>query len=179
MSPGRVIALNGTTSAGKTTLAIALQARLSDVWFVWGVDTFLSTTSIKLYRPDGITIGDDGSITIGAEFDRLYAAFRGAVRAFVDGGANVILDEVLLGGASSQQPWRTSLDGIDVSWVRVECDLAAADARERARGDRVVGQARWQAPHVHAGITYDAAVDTTSLTPEQAADDLARQLQIG
>src|SRR5207253_3856670 len=99
------LALNGTTSSGKTTLAAAMQRRLPDVWFVWGVDTFLSTTSIKLYRPDGIVLADDGSITLGPEFDRLYAAFRSAVRAFVVGGANVILDEVLLSGATSRRTW--------------------------------------------------------------------------
>jgi chloramphenicol 3-O phosphotransferase len=176
---GRVVALNGTTSAGKTTLATALQHRLPDVWFVWGVDTFLSTTSIKLYRSDGIVLADDGSITLGPEFDRLYAAFRGAVRAFVDGGANVILDEVLLGGGASRQPWDEVFADIDVRWVRVECDPDATEAREAARGDRVVGQARWQAERVHVGMTYDAVVDTTSHTPEQAADEVVRQLQLG
>ena len=174
-----MLALNGTTSAGKTTLAVALQERLPDVWFVWGVDTFLSTTSIKLYRPDGIVIADDGTITIGPEFDRLYDAFRDAVRAFVAGGANVILDEVLLSGASSKRTWDDVLAGLDVSWVRVDCDLDRAEAREVARGDRVVGQARWQASRVHVGITYDATVDTSVLTPAQAADQVARQLQLG
>jgi chloramphenicol 3-O phosphotransferase len=176
---GRVLALNGTTSAGKTTLARALQERLPDVWFVWGVDTFLSTTSVKLYQSDGIVLAEDGSITLGPEFDRLYAAFREAVRAFVLGGANVILDEVLLGGGSGQQTWVDALAGLDVSWVCVDCDLDVSEAREVARGDRVVGQARWQAARVHEGVHYDAVIDTSVMTPAQAADDVARQLQLG
>ena len=176
---GSVLALNGTTSAGKTTLAVALQHRLPDVWFVWGVDTFLSTTSIKLYSEDGIVLADDGTITLGPEFDRLYDAFRGALRAFVDGGANVILDEVLLRGAASQHTWDEVLAGLDVRWVRVDCDLDVSEAREVARGDRVIGQARWQAPRVHDGVRYDGVVDTSSMTPEQAADEVARQLQLG
>jgi chloramphenicol 3-O phosphotransferase len=176
---GRVLALNGTTSAGKTTLAAALQHRLPDVWFVWGVDTFLSTTSFKLYRSDGIVIAGDGTITLGPEFDRLYSAFRRAVGAFVEGGADIILDEVLLSGAEARAAWDEVLARIDVRWVRVDCDLDVTEAREVARGDRVVGQARWQAARVHVGMTYDAVVDTTELSPEQAADEVVRQLQLG
>ena len=36
---GRVIVLNGTSSAGKSTLSRALQARLDGAWLGIGIDT--------------------------------------------------------------------------------------------------------------------------------------------
>jgi chloramphenicol 3-O phosphotransferase len=76
-------------------------------------------------------------------------------------GARVIVDDVFLGGAASRRRWEPALDGLDVLWVGVRCAADAAEAREIARGDRVVGMARAQAETVHEGMTYDVEVDTT------------------
>lgn len=83
------------------------------------------------------------------------------VAATVRAGAPVIIDEVFLGGAASQQRWQRVLDGLSVLWVGVRCAAAVATAREAARGDRVPGMAAWQAEIVHQGVAYDLDVDTT------------------
>ena len=46
---------------------------------------------------------------------------------------------------------------------------AVAEARERARGDRVLGMARAQAQAVHEGIGYDLEIYTGVLSPADAA----------
>ena len=76
-------------------------------------------------------------------------------------GARVILDEVFLGGAVSQQRWQKVLGGLNVLWVAVRCDSSVAAGREIARGDRIRGMAVSQAELVHRGVVYDLEVDTT------------------
>ncbi|MFF5219505.1 hypothetical protein [Micromonospora sp. NPDC000442] len=83
------------------------------------------------------------------------------VAATVGAGAHVIVDDVFLGGAGSQQRWRAVLDGLDVLWAGVRCDAEVAAGREIARGDRVRGMAAAQAHLVHRGVVYDVEVDTT------------------
>ena len=65
-------------------------------------------------------------------------------------GARVIVDEVFLGGAASQQRWQKALGGLDVLWVAVRCEVEVAAARELAR-DRAGGMAVSQAELVHQG----------------------------
>lgn len=76
-------------------------------------------------------------------------------------GAQVIVDDVFLGGPASQEPWRKTLTGLNVLWVGVHCEGAVAEAREIARGDRPRGMAAAQAEKVHEGVSYDVEVDTT------------------
>lgn len=47
--------------------------------------------------------------------------------------------------------------------------LDVLEAREAARGDRLIGLARWQFPRVHAGAAYDFTVDTSLVTAAEAA----------
>ena len=177
---GRVIVLNGTSSAGKTTLARAVQARLADEWWLLlGIDTLITAMPwAKFGHADGHTINDDGSIDTGPGWQQAYDRWRVAVGALVRAGANVILDEVFLGGADDQASWREALDGIEVTWVGVQCDVEVAAAREAARPDeRAANLARFQATVVHEGVEYDAVVDTTSRTPDEAAEDLLTSLR--
>ena len=60
--------------------------------------------------------------------------------------------------------------GLDWTLVGVRCPLAVIEQRERERRDRTLGQAAAQFAVVHAhGGTYDAEVDTSELSPEDAA----------
>jgi chloramphenicol 3-O phosphotransferase len=53
--------------------------------------------------------------------------------------------------------------------VRVDCALEVVEARERDRGDRLVGLARAQYDIVHRHPRYDARVDTAVDGPDVAA----------
>jgi chloramphenicol 3-O phosphotransferase len=76
---------------------------------------------------------------------------------------------VFLGGAASQQRWRSALEDLDVLWVGVRCAPEVAAAREAARGDRVAGMAAAQASAVHEGVAYDLVVDTSQASPGECA----------
>jgi chloramphenicol 3-O phosphotransferase len=88
-------------------------------------------------------------------------AWMTGVAAMAKAGARIIIDDVFLSGAASQERTRTHLAGLEVLWVGVRCDPVIAAGREIARGDRVTGMAAAQAEIVHQGVVYDLEVDTS------------------
>ncbi|MFH0175442.1 chloramphenicol phosphotransferase CPT [Streptomyces cacaoi] len=158
----QVIVLNGGSSSGKSGIVRCLQAVLPDPWLAVGVDSLLEAMPASLRTSDaGIEFAADGGVSVGPQFRTLQTAWQEGVAATVRAGARVIIDDVFLGGAASQQEWRKVLGGLDVLWVGVRCESAVAAGRELARGDRVPGMAASQADLVHQGVLYDLEVDTT------------------
>jgi chloramphenicol 3-O phosphotransferase len=158
----QVIVLNGGSSSGKSGIARCLQAVLPDPWLTFGVDTLIRAMPGSGQEPAaGIEFAPDGEVIVGPGFRSLEAAWIEGVAAMARAGARIVVDEVFLGGAASQQRWAKALDGLGVLWVGVRCDSAVAAGREIARGDRVTGMAAAQADVVHQGVGYDLEVDTT------------------
>ncbi|MFD4721336.1 chloramphenicol phosphotransferase CPT [Streptomyces sp. NPDC087659] len=157
-----MIILNGGSSSGKSGIVRCLQAVLPDPWPAFGCDSFVDALPAKLRTSDGgIVFAADGGVSVGAEFRALEAAWTEGIAAMARAGARVVVDDVFLGGAASQQRWQKALDGLAVLWVGVRCESAVAADREVARGDRVQGMAASQADVVHDGVFYDLEVDTT------------------
>ncbi len=160
--------LNGGSSAGKSSLARALQEILPDPWLTFGVDTL-----IEGMPPSFVTVTPDGEVRVGPAFSELDGAWMAGVAAMARAGARVIIDEVFLDGTARQNRWRAALEGLDVLWVGVRCDPEVAAARERGRGDRVTGMAASQALLVHDGVAYDVEVDAGSMSPSDCARSIA------
>lgn len=157
-----MIILNGGSSSGKSGIVRCLQAVLPDPWLAFGCDSFVDALPAGMRASDeGITFAADGGVSVGADFRALEAAWTEGIAAMARAGARVIVDDVFLGGAASQQRWRKALGGLSVLWVGVRCESAVAAGREIARGDRVQGMAASQADVVHEGVLYDLEVDTT------------------
>jgi chloramphenicol 3-O phosphotransferase len=123
-----------------------------------------------------IEFGPDGSVTIGDDFRRAEASWYSGLAAIGGCGTGLILDEVFLGGGSSQERLASALTGLSVVWVGVRCDPDIAAARERGRSDRVGGMARFQAVRVHEGVVYDLVVDTTATSAADCARAIASHL---
>jgi Chloramphenicol 3-O-phosphotransferase len=169
-----VIVLNGGSSSGKSGIVRCLQAVLPDPWLALGTDTLVDAMPASMRSSDaGIAFAPDGEVIVGPEFRTLEAAWIEGVAAMARAGARVIVDEVFLGGADSQQRWRKALGGLRVLWVGVRCDGAVAAGREVARGDRVIGMAASQAEVVHRGMVYDLEVDTTRAESMECARAIA------
>ncbi len=158
----QVIVLNGSSSSGKTGIARCLQAILPRPWIRLGVDDLLDALPPSLLGSDtGVEISQQGEVSIGEGFREIEAAWMTGVAAMARAGANVIIDDVFLGGAASQERMRSHLEGLNVLWVGVRCDAELLAGREMARGDRVPGMAAWQADVVHQGVVYNLEVDTS------------------
>jgi chloramphenicol 3-O phosphotransferase len=171
--PPHVIVLNGGSSSGKSTLARCLQAILPDPWLTFGIDTLLDAMPGS---GTDIDFAAGGEVTVGDDFRTLEAAWIEGMAAMARAGARIIVDEVFLGGATSQKRWVTALDGLPVFWVAVRCDSEVATQREAARGDRIPGMAAHQANLVHQGVYYDLEVDTTHTEPEVCAREIAEKV---
>jgi chloramphenicol 3-O phosphotransferase len=170
----RIILLNGGSSSGKSGIVRCLQAVLPDPWAAFGVDSFVEALPVKMHGADeGISFAADGRVSVGADFRTLQHAWRQGVVAMARVGARVIIDDVFLGGAATQQEWRQVVDGLAVLWVGVRCESAVAAGREIARGDRVQGMAAAQADVVHEGVAYDVEVDTTHTESLECARTIA------
>jgi chloramphenicol 3-O phosphotransferase len=173
----RMIVLNGGSSSGKSGIVRCLQAVLPEPWLAFGVDSFVDAMPAAMQDSDaGIEFKPDGDIAVGPVFRQLEAAWVAGIVAMCRAGARVIIDDVFLGGAASQQRWRDVVGDIEVLWVGVRCDPAVAAGREIARGDRVTGMAALQAEIVHEGVKYDVEVDTTHTESIDAAHTIARHL---
>jgi chloramphenicol 3-O phosphotransferase len=158
----QLIILNGGSSSGKSGIVRCLQAVLADPWLTFGCDSFIDALPAKMTAADGgIVFAGDGGVSVGADFRALEAAWMSGIATMARAGARIIIDDVFLGGAASQQRWREALTGLAVLWVGVRCDSAVAAGREVARGDRTRGMAALQAVVVHEGVSYDLEVDTT------------------
>jgi chloramphenicol 3-O phosphotransferase len=171
--PADVILLNGASSAGKSSLARAIQDRMRDTWLTLGIDTMITAMPRRLDgSPEGLLFHPDGRIDTGPAWHALESAWRRGVGAMARSGLKLVIDEVTLGGAAGQAEWKAALAGTHVLWVAVKCDAAVLAAREAARGDRVIGQAARQAGFVHDGIAYDLEVDTSHRSSADCAAEI-------
>lgn len=169
--------LNGGSSAGKSAIARSLQAVLPDPWLAFGIDSLIEAMPASMRESgDGLDIAEDGGVGVGSVFRELEAAWMQGVAATAGAGARIIIDDVFLGGAESQQRWQQALGGLDVLWVGVRCDSKVAAGREILRGDRAQGMAASQAETVHRGAVYDLEVDTTHTESLQCARTIAAQV---
>jgi chloramphenicol 3-O phosphotransferase len=160
MAPGRLVLLNGPSSAGKTTVAKAVASRLITPWLLLPVDLFHRIRT----RPDADLTGRQWEDV----FHRTRAAYHRALVGAVACGCDVLGDHVL------SEPWR--LDdllrlsvGLDVLLVHVTCDPAELRRREKARGDREAGTARTQQRLVFTHGDCDLTIDTTHGPDEPTA----------
>ena len=176
--------LNGTSSAGKSTMAAELQRMLTDAgecWLVMSQDDFFARIPfawltygrqhIGALAEQGVTLTIvDGVLSrrLGPVGEQLLDAFRAAIAATARAGVNVIVDEVLL-DEDDWVSWQRHLEGMDVRWIAVTAPLDVLEHRERQRDDRFDGLARSEHDIVHRHARYDLTIDTAALTPTQAA----------
>ena len=175
--PAQIIVLNGGSSSGKSGIARCLQAILPEPWLSLSVDDLVDALPPSLADSEsGIAFGPQGEVEVGDAFRQVEAAWMTGLAAMARAGARVIIDDVFLGGAASQERLRAHLDGLDVLWVGVRCDPAIVAAREIARGDRVGGMATSQATVVHEGVVYDLEVDTSHTEALECARAIAARV---
>jgi chloramphenicol 3-O phosphotransferase len=173
-----VIVLNGGSSSGKSGIVRCLQAELRAPWLAVAVDSLIEAMPASMQTSDaGIEFAADGGVNVGSEFRELEAAWMEGVTAMARAGARVIVDDVFLSGATSQERWQKAFGGLDVLWVGVRCESAVAAGREVARGGRVQGMAASQAEMVHRGVVYDLEVDTTHTESLDCARTIAAQVK--
>jgi chloramphenicol 3-O phosphotransferase len=172
----RIVLLNGVGSAGKTSIARALQGITSDPFLYVAMDVFLEMMPESSFgHPDGLTfetVMEDGKPSVvireGALSLRTFRAMRHGIAAMAGQGADMIVDEVILDAAIAAE-YAALLAPYVLHRIGVLAPLDVLEERERQRGDREIGLARWQFGRVHRGMTYDLELDTSRATPLECA----------
>ena len=170
-----VILLNGVGSAGKSSIAKALQTITAEPFLHVAMDAFLDMMPPRLWdHPDGITfetVQPDGKPSVvihsGPAADRVLRGMRRSVAALAREGNNLIVDDVLIGDEMAE--YASLLADVTFRTVGVLAPLDVLEARERERGDRLIGLARWQYDRVHHGKRYDLELDAGNATPIECA----------
>jgi chloramphenicol 3-O phosphotransferase len=192
MTKERIIFLNGSSSAGKSTLAATLQKRLAEPYRYMSLDNYLQQFGkmVSEYQKLGQSIlpskptlnyppkFSPPSGLGGLPFLQLVPRFHQAVAAAANAGNRVIVDHVL-----QHEEWLkeclTLFEGLEVVFVGLYCPLEELERRELRRGDREPGLAKFQHQRVHAHGVYDIELDTSALTPEKCASIIVQYINSG
>lgn len=172
----RIVILNGVGSVGKGSTAKALQAIASVPFLHVSMDTFFDMLPEGMIgHPDGVVFeaaAREGELSVairtGPVMKRAMRGMRHAIAAMARQGNDLIVDDVMLGRGEGQE-YRDLLASFEIRFVGLFAPLDVLEARERQRGDRLIGLARWQFDRVHDGVSYDLEIDTSTASPIDCA----------
>jgi chloramphenicol 3-O phosphotransferase len=164
-----LIFLNGTSSAGKTSIAKAFQRLHVEPCLYASVDAFIFMFADHVRANDAMR---------RKVLPPVISAFHRSLPMLAACGFPVIVDHVI-----ESRKWvvecANALAGLHAYFVGVHCPLEVLEERERKRGDRQIGFARWQFERVHTYGEYDLTLDTSVLSPDQCAERLIELISSG
>ena len=192
MQPGKIIFLNGSSSAGKTTIAVTLQQLLEKPFQHIALDQFRDGMPGRfrgLNSPEGtpgalglnvVPVDRDGEkvteIRFGEVGEQILRGMRRAISAFAAAGNNVIVDDLLF-KPEYLHDYAEALADHDAWLIGVRCSLDVVNEREAGRPGRFPGTATSHYHQVHEhGAEYDLEVDTTTTTPRACAELIIERL---
>jgi chloramphenicol 3-O phosphotransferase len=176
-----LIVLNGSSSAGKTTIAQELRPLLSEPCIVTGFDDILDRVQPfgrengnflhRLVRPFRIMWFQftDGRLKLFKQLHREIVVHSKA-------GRNIIVDTALMDK-------RALLDAAECFaplggfFIGVKPPLDVSEHWEAARGDRPMGHARAHYNLIHAHGIYDLVLDPSQMTPQECARTIMNRIQ--
>lgn len=166
MNKGKIIFLNGVSSSGKSMLANEL-VQLMPNYFHMSIDDF------DLFIEKMEDRENNHLIPVETEY-----FFHRTIAMFSDRGINVVVDHILHDNFTSEDCFKTLVD-YPVLFVGVHCPLEELERRERARGDRNIGQAKRQLEYVHKIEMYDIEVNTLLESVEESSNRIIEVLISG
>lgn len=159
---GKMIFLNGPSSSGKSTLAKELQRILPEPFLHFSFDHFRDANMLPMER------------FRSGEFDwkdwreRVFRAYHECLFAMLSSGCNVVAEHII-----ETEEWCARLSelsaGADVFLVALRCDLKELERRERARGDRRIGEAAADVAVCYSFCRHDFEVNSAKPASENAA----------
>ena len=153
--PGGIIFLNGASSSGKSTLARAIQARISVPFWHYSIDHYRDSNVLPM---DRIKTGEFEWRELRVAF---FHGFHASIPALVNAGNNIILEHIVEDELWFKRNLASALLGQDVFFVGVHCPVEELERRERVRGNRPIGDAGKDFARVHAHCVYDCEIDSS------------------
>ncbi|MES2607540.1 MAG: hypothetical protein V4544_02245 [Pseudomonadota bacterium] len=178
-----IIFLNGCGSSGKTSIAHSLQHLSPNALLHFSMDMLIDMLPTQYiaggekvhegyfsFVPSQNENGPLINIKEGALGERVFGKAPTIAKTLADQGNDMIIDEVLFGD-SVLRTYVDQLKEHTVYFIGIFCDLKQMQEREILRRDRALGLANGQINRVHDGIReYDIKIDTTNVSPFQAAN---------
>lgn len=168
MDKGRIIFLNGVTSAGKTSIVEALQERDEIYFYVVANDLFQEMVGEKFLRENYWKYLSDVIIMM-YHTAKLYS----------DMGKNVLIDGILVERdeiSPHYQKLKEILKDNPLDLVEVYCPLEICRNRNILRGDRYEMQSYEQAKLMAKNIDYALRVDTSLHSADECASMILHKL---
>jgi chloramphenicol 3-O phosphotransferase len=157
-----ILLLNGTSSAGKSSISKSLQRILDTPYLHVCIDTF----------EEMIPQRDWAQGEFKRTFCNALSGFHYSIAALASRGSDLIVDHVIVEGSSPANWLVECLEQVAphrVFFIGVHCPLEELERREKIRGDRNPGLAHWQFSRVHLHGIYDIEVDTSLASPDECA----------
>ncbi|MPY65843.1 AAA family ATPase [Deinococcus sp. SDU3-2] len=185
---GRLIVVNGTSSAGKTTFCEALQDALPDPYLLTSYDIFWASMPARYFpwethEEDGVryvTAEQAGrpstTLELGPVGQRTVSGAHHAVAALLASGVNVIADVLFLHPdwfAEARRLWTPFAP----LWIALKPPLTVSEEwearREATLAGRPTGLARGLFAAVHAHSPPDLTLDPSRCHPDELARSVA------
>lgn len=168
MSKGRIIFLNGVTSAGKTSIVESLQNREDVFFYVVANDLFQEMVGSHYLREN-----------YWKYLSEVIIMMYHTAKLYSDMGKNVLIDGILVEREEIKPHYRQLLEILKnnpLDIVEVYCPLDICRQRNIIRRDRYETQSQEQHALMAENIKYSVKVDTSIYSSEECAEKIIRKL---
>jgi chloramphenicol 3-O phosphotransferase len=151
---GNIILINGASSAGKSTLALALQTALDEPFWHYSIDHLRTAGVLPMNR---ILAGEFDWASMRPAF---FEGFHHSIAAFAGAGNNLIVEHIV-----ETEAWMNRLLDLllpfDVFFIGLHCPLPELLRREAGRNDKSRAEAQADFEAVHNHCQYDLELTST------------------
>ncbi|MDE6621659.1 MAG: chloramphenicol phosphotransferase CPT family protein [Lachnospiraceae bacterium] len=168
MEKGRIIFLNGVTSAGKTSIVEALQSREDIFFYVVANDLFQEMVGENYLRRN-----------YWKYLSEVIIMMYHTAKLYSDMGKNVLIDGILVEREELRPHYHQLLEILrdnPLDIVEIYCPLDICRQRNIIRGDRYETQSQEQYALMAKNIKYSARVDTSIYGSDECAEKIIREL---
>ena len=168
MDKGRIIFLNGVTSAGKTSIVEALQERDDIFFYVVANDLFQEMIGDKYLREN-----------YWKYLSEVIIMMYHTAKLYSDMGKNILIDGILVEREEITPHYLRLLEILKnnpLDLVEVYCPLDVCRKRNIMRGDRYENQSDEQQELMAKNIEYTLRVDTSLFSADECAEIIVKKL---
>lgn len=168
MEKGRIIFLNGVTSAGKTSIVEALQNQEEIFFYVVANDLFQEMIGENYLRKN-----------YWKYLSEVIIMMYHTAKLYSDMGKNVLIDGILVEREEIRPHYHQLLEILKnnpLNIVEIYCPLEICRQRNIIRGDRQETQSQEQYALMAENIKYSASVDTSIYSSEECAEKIIQEL---
>lgn len=168
MEKGRIIFLNGVTSAGKTSIVESLQKREDIFFYVVANDLFQEMVGENYLRRN-----------YWKYLSEVIIIMYHTAKLFSDMGKHVLIDGILVERKEIKPHYHQLLEILKnnpLDIVEIYCPLDICRQRNIIRGDRYEKQSQEQHDMMAENIQYSVMVDTSINSSDECAEKIIREL---